>query len=162
MLGRAEGDATMNISQVLTRRAITVSPAAPLSEAAELMCERHVGAIVVTETRMDEPVVVGVITDRDIVQAQLERSADLSRLRVGDVMHRDPLVLREDEPVSAAIRKMKEHGVRRAPVISSSGALTGVVSTDDLLAQVAEELSVLAYLVSHQPGREMAGPQRRS
>jgi CBS domain-containing protein len=155
-----EGGAAMNIGQIVARRAITVSPAAPLSEAAELMCDRHVGAIVVTQTPMGEAVVIGMITDRDIVQAQLERTADLSRLRVGDVMHRDPLILREGEPISAAIRKMKEHGVRRAPVIGSSGALTGVVSTDDLLAQVAEELSTLAYLVSHQPRREMPAAQR--
>jgi CBS domain-containing protein len=145
----------MNIGQVVTRTAITVSPTAPLSEAAELMCDRHVGALVVTETSLDEPAIVGMITDRDIVKAQLERTADLSRLRVGEVMHRDPLVLREEEPISAAIHKMKEHGVRRAPIISSSGALAGVVSTDDLLSQVAEEISVLAYLVSHQPTREM-------
>jgi CBS domain-containing protein len=53
-------------------------------------------------------------------------------------------------------RASEERGVRRAPVVSSTGALVGVVSTDDLLAHVARELMYLARLVTLQPRQEAA------
>lgn len=146
----------MNVGQIATKPVVTVAPAAPLQRAAELMCDRHVGSVVVTESLRDAPVVVGMITDRDVVRAQLERTADLSRLCVADVMRRDPLVLREQDPIAQAIRELQARGVRRAPVISASGTLTGVVSADDLIAQVAQELATLAQLLSQQQRRETA------
>jgi len=146
----------MNAGQVCTKGAVSVSASAPLSEVAQLMCDRHVGAVVVTVTPSDRPVVAGIITDRDIVRAQLERTADLSRLSAGDIMTRDPLVLNEQESIGKAVQRLRQRGVRRAPVINNSGALIGVISTDDLLAQVSEELLALAHLVEEQPKHESA------
>jgi len=131
-----------------------VSPSAPLGAAAQIMCDWHVGTVIVTEALLDKPVVVGVLTDRDIVRAQLQHAADLSRLRAGDVMTRDPLVLNEQESIAGAIDRLRARGVRRAPVISATGMLVGVLSVDDLLVQVAAELRNLALLVSNQPGWE--------
>jgi CBS domain-containing protein len=146
----------MNVGQVCTRGAISVPASAPLSEAAQVMYDRHVGAVVVTKAPMDQPVVVGIITDRDIVRAQLNRAADLAQLRAEDVMTRDPLVLNEQESVANALYHLQARRVRRAPVISDDGALVGLISTDDLLAQVSEELLNLAYLVGQQARREPA------
>src|SRR5690349_11456759 len=98
--GRIERKArrlAMKIGQVCTRDAVSVSASAPLIEAAQLMCQNQVGAAVVVVAPGERPTVIGIITDRDIVRVQLERVADLSRVRVADVMTRDPLVLNEDE-----------------------------------------------------------------
>ena len=86
--------------------------------------------------------------------AQLQHAADLSRLRTGDVMTRDPLVLTEQESIGGAIDRLRARGVRRAPVISTSGMLVGLVSIDDLLVQVSQQLQNLALLVSYQQSRE--------
>jgi CBS domain-containing protein len=51
---------------------------------------------------------------------------------------------------------MKARGVRRAPVVDAAGQLVGIVSTDDLLAYLAEQLSVMAKLLESQPKRESA------
>lgn len=144
----------MNVGAIATQAVVTVTPGAPLSEVARLMCDHQVGSVIVTEAPLDGPVVVGIITDRDVVQSQLERTADLSRLRVGDVMRADPLVIEESTSIPDAIAKLRAHGVRRAPVISSSGVLSGVISTDDLIAHVARELASLAQIVSRQARRE--------
>ncbi len=148
----------MNVGDVCTRGAVTVSPSTPLSEVAQMMCNRHVGTVIVTKAPIDSPVVVGMITDRDIVRAQLERTADLSRLSAGEVMTPDPLVLNEKESGSDAIRHLQARGVRRAPVVNASGMLVGLVSTDDLLAQVSEELVNLASLVSRQARPKLPHP----
>ncbi len=69
-------------------------------------------------------------------------------------MTRDPLVLNEQESITGAVDRLHARGVRRAPVISASGMLVGVLSIDDLLVQVSQELQGLALLVSYQPRRE--------
>jgi CBS domain-containing protein len=136
----------MNVGDICNRKLVAVSASAPVSDAARLMCEECVGAVVVTATPADGAVAIGMLTDRDIVCAQLDRAADLSQLRTADLMTRDPLTLNEDAPVEEAIHRLHNRHVRRAPVISSRGELIGVISFDDLLAHVAANLRALAYL----------------
>jgi CBS domain-containing protein len=99
-------------------------------------------------------VAVGIITDRDIACTQLDRRSDLNSLSAGEAMTRNPLLVNEDESLSAAVGRMRDRGVRRAPVVSMHGALVGLVSTDDLLPIVARELVQLARIVSLQPRQE--------
>jgi len=146
----------MNVGQICNRHLLSAPASAPLSEVARLMHEAHVGAVVVTKAPIDAPVAVGMITDRDIMRAQLNRVADLSRLRAEDVMTRDPLVINENSSVEDAIRQLRVRGVRRAPVLSESGALVGLISTDDLVAQVAREIVGLARVLERQPTIESA------
>lgn len=140
----------MNVGMICGRSPISVEASTPLSEVARLMCDHHIGAVIVTQSPLDSPVVVGIITDRDITRAQLERASDLSRLSTAEVMTRDPLVLCEDVSIEDAIERMQSRGVRRAPVISPSGTLIGIVSTDDLIAEIARELTSLARLLELQ------------
>ena len=136
----------MKIRYLCHRKAVTVSASAPVSDAARLMAEECIGALVVTATPDDEPVAVGMLTDRDIVLAQLDHTADLGALRVGEIMTGDPLVLNADAPAEEAIRSLRDRHVRRAPVISATGQLVGVISFDDLLAHVCGSLRALAHL----------------
>jgi CBS domain-containing protein len=96
------------------------------------------------------PKPLGILTDRDIVCGQLDRAGDLHCLVVGDVMTRDPLTVRAELEVTEAIRALSARGVRRAPVVDSSGALIGVVTLDDLLPEVAQQLNALAGVASAQ------------
>ncbi len=151
---RVSSGQLMKIGALCNRDLVSVAASAPLSEVAGLMCTHHVGAVVVTKSPMDQPVPVGMITDRDITRAQLRSGRDFSELRSEEIMTKDPLVLCEDEAVEEAIGRMRGRGVRRAPVVSVHGRLIGVVSTDDLIAQLARELSALARLLELQPMRE--------
>jgi CBS domain-containing protein len=143
----------MKIGQIYSRPVVSVPASATLAEVATLMKDHQVGAVVITKAPADRPVPVGMITDRDIVRAQLDHSADLNSLCAEDVMTLDPLLLNIDDSLDDAIQRLRGRGVRRAPVITSSGALAGLVSIDDLLDHVAHELSGLARLVTRQPGR---------
>jgi CBS domain-containing protein len=120
------------------------------------MRDRHIGAVIVTKAPLDRPVVTGMITDRDIACAQLDRRSDLASLSAEQVMTRDPLVINEEDPLDKAIEKLRARGVRRAPVVSAAGALIGLISTDDLFGCVARELMLLARLVTLQPRQEAA------
>jgi CBS domain-containing protein len=144
----------MNIGELCSRDLVSVPAGSSLRKVAQLMKDEHVGIVVITKAPADEPVAAGVITDRDLACALLDRGGDFARMNAEEIMGRDPLVLCEDDSVETAIRKLRDRGVRRAPVVSSRGRLIGLISTDDLVAHVAGELAGLARLLEQQPARE--------
>lgn len=144
----------MDVGMLCSHRIVAVPTHAALSDVAILMREQRVGAVVVVGDGEALPHVKGIITDRDIVCAQLERTADLASLSAGQTMTPNPLVLVEDESIDGAIAHLRARGVRRAPVVAKTGALIGLISIDDLLAQLAGTLIGLAGVVSKQIQRE--------
>lgn len=144
----------MNIGRICNREVVFALASEPLSRVARQMCDQHVGMVVVVEERADKRVPVGIVTDRDIVRAQLQRSADLFCLSVAQAMTANPLTLLESESMVDAIDRLRARRVRRAPVVNAGGALVGVVAMDDLLVAVSEELSGLSRLAGTQAERE--------
>ena len=145
----------MNVGSLCARPPVTVSTDASLAEAARLMCERHVGSIVVMGEGAGRAQVAGIITDRDIVRAQVHRTSDLSTLSAADIMTADPLAISEHDSIGAAVSHMRARGVRRAPVVSQDGTLVGVVSADDLLARLAAQVAGMAGIVAQQVRAEI-------
>jgi len=144
----------MKLGELCSRDLVCAPAQTTVEEIVRLMRDEHVGIIVITKAPADEPVAAGVITDRDITFALLDRAGDIRGVRAEQVMNRDPLVLCEDDAVEDAIDRMRRRGVRRAPVVSTQGSLVGLISTDDLVAHVAGGLTGLAKLLEEQPGIE--------
>jgi CBS domain-containing protein len=69
-------------------------------------------------------------------------------------MTRDPMTIRTDDPLDAALEKMRTHGVRRLPVVGAGGRLEGLVAFDDILEVMSEELNDLVGLVAREQRRE--------
>lgn len=143
----------MNVGEACTREVYIVRPHEPLLQAIHEMRKRKVGCVIVVEPRGERVVPVGILTDRDIVDALPEKAAVLETAPVGECMTGNPLALEEDESIVDAMARLRQRGVRRAPVVAASGELVGVVSIDDLLGIVAEQLSSLARLVERQARR---------
>jgi len=140
----------MSIGEVFTREVYMMNPGEPLLQAAHEMRRRNVGCVIVVEQRGKPLVPIGIVTDRDIARALPEHPSNLGALPVADIMTRDPPALREDESIVDAMVRLHQRGVRRAPVVAASGDLVGIVSTDDLLGIIAEQLGSLASLVDRR------------
>jgi|SRR5271165_3961125 len=131
----------MKVGQVCKRNLITIRKSDELTTAARLMRDKHIGYLIVVESNPDKTLnPVGVLTDRDIVVAVIAKDTDPRALTVGDVMTVPPVVVAEGLPISSALKEMRRIGVRRLPVVGSAGQLTGVLSLDDVLDTLAEEL----------------------
>lgn len=146
----------MNIGDIRTAHVVVTYADRPLAEAARLMRENRVGALVVIEMHDPQRQPQGILTDRDIVRGQVTKRADLHCLTVGDVMSRDPLCLRTDLSLAEAIDAMNSRAVRRAPVVDRNGTLVGIVTLDDLVPAVTGELRGLANLMGRQAHRHGA------
>jgi CBS domain-containing protein len=58
--------------------------------------------------------------------------------------------VREQEGVFETMRLMREHGVRRVPVVDGRGGLQGIIAIDDLIAVLADEMNEFARLITHE------------
>lgn len=153
MNARALGE-RLTAGEVCTRSVVVAFRQTPVNEAARLMREHHVGSLVVVEESDDGRIVVGMLTDRDIVTAVVAPDVQPALLRVEDVMSRDILSAREDDSVADLLARMRGKAVRRVPVTGNKGQLIGLVTADDLLEIVAEELNDLVQTIAAQPRRE--------
>jgi CBS domain-containing protein len=75
-------------------------------------------------------------------------------LHVSDVMKQKLVTAMEDESVRKALERMQASGVRRLPVVNGEGGLEGIVTLDDILELLSEELTDLAKLVLREQKKE--------
>jgi CBS domain-containing protein len=144
----------MAIGELCNREVVVTQADTTLSEAVKLMREQHVGDIVVVEQRGPQAVPVGILTDRDIVIAVLAEDVDPNSVYVGDVMSASLLTAHENEELVEVIGRMRAHGVRRVPVVNEDGGLEGILTVDDILEILAEQVNGLAGLVKTEQRRE--------
>jgi CBS domain-containing protein len=138
-----------NAGDICTRVVTVAFPSMALNEAARLMRDRHVGCLVVVEERtLDDRVVVGMLTDRDIAIGVVAADRDPHGMRVGDVMSKSVITAREEDSLPDLLLAMRRKGVRRVPVVSPQGSLIGIVALDDVLDVLAQEMKAVAEAVA--------------
>jgi len=147
----------MPIGEVCVRDVVVVSKEQTIQQAAVLMRRNHVGDLVVVEERAGgRQVPVGIVTDRDIVVSVLATAVDPQVYTVGDLVARKLLTVAEDQGVFETIQYMRTNGVRRMPVVDRAGGLVGIISVDDLIQLLSDEMSELAKLIAREQVHEAA------
>lgn len=149
----------MRIGEICTVQPMYCKRDETVQGAALLMRKYHVGDLVVVEQPEAERIPVGIITDRDIVVSVIALGLDPASLLVGDIMSDDLITASENDDVYEMIERMRFRGIRRTPVVNSAGGLTGIVSVDDLLEFLAEEMGELSRISSHQHAQEKRAKQ---
>jgi len=144
----------MPLSEICNREVIVVQRDDTVIEAAKLMRQHHVGDVVVVEDRGDVRVPVGIVTDRDLVVEIMAPELDQMVITAGDIMAPELATVKENIGLFEAIQYMRAKGVRRLPVVNLSGGLVGILTLDDLLELLAEELLALAKLVAREQKKE--------
>jgi CBS domain-containing protein len=140
------------IRDVCTKPVVTLSATATVAEAARLMRDKRVGAVVVTSSARP----TGILTDRDIAVSVVAAGKDPAAVPVGEVMHRSPAVIDQDQGIFEAARTFSERGVRRLPVVDRTGNLVGILALDDLLMLLGAEMGHVAQTLSKELGRPLA------
>ena len=144
----------MTAGEYCNREVIVVEPHISVTEAAALMRQHHVGNVVVVETKSEKARPVGIITDRDIVIEVVAQEIDPDTLVVKDVMSANPVVVLEHTSLLDTLDLMKNKGVRRVLVVDDEGGLQGLLSADDAIELIAEQVNDLCRLVNNEIKRE--------
>jgi signal-transduction protein with cAMP-binding, CBS, and nucleotidyltransferase domain len=144
----------MPVGDICNREVVVCQRNTSIVAASQLMRQHHVGTLVVVEAGDDDRAPVGIVTDRDIVVEVLAKEVPLESVCVGDIMSFDLLMAREQDDLWETLSRMRARGVRRVPVVEDGGSLVGLVTVDDLLDLLADELGVLAKVVRREQVRE--------
>jgi CBS domain-containing protein len=128
---------------------VTVPPDATVKDAARLMHDRRIGALVVAEGET----LRGIFTERDVLWRVVAQGLDAAATRVRDVMTAEVIVVRPDRDVDEIETIMRDHRIRHLPVAGDHG-LVGMLSIGDLNAFRADaDHQKVEYLTEYIYGR---------
>jgi CBS domain-containing protein len=123
----------MRIREVMTAEVVTATPGCSVREVAELMRERNVGSVVLTD---EAGSLAGFITDRDLALGVIADGREGTDHAL-DHASSPVVTVGLGEDVEEAARLMVEHGIRRLPVVDGD-RLTGIVTLDDLAVRIGD------------------------
>lgn len=136
----------MSITSICKKDVISVSVDSSIKEAAALMKKNNIGDVLVKNGER----LVGILTDRDIVVRLTADDVDFNKVKVSDVMSEKLFTLKNSLNVTEAIEMLSRNTVRRAPILDEEGNVCGIVSLDDLLVLLAEQLHKVTLVLQKQ------------
>jgi CBS domain-containing protein len=132
------------VEEIMTRSTQTVDVGDSIQDAARAMRDSDIGDVIVT----DGGQVAGIVTDRDIVVRAIADGRDASTT-ISDVCTTGVETIEPAASVDDALQKMREHDIRRLPVVQD-GSPVGIVSLGDLAVE-REPDSTLADISAAAP-----------
>lgn len=124
----------MRIREIMKRSVVTCRKNDRLSRAAQLMWDHDCGALPVVD---EQDYVVAMITDRDICMAAYTQGKPLSEIPVASAMSSGVFTCTQDKSVAHAEELMRQHQVRRLPILNDDGRLVGLLAIHELAAAAA-------------------------
>lgn len=144
----------MEASKDLPLTVYTSPPDISVRHIARLMTARGVGSVVVVDGLKP----VGIVTDRDVVVRVTAPGLDATRVPVGTVMSAPVVTVSEHDSVDSAIHLMKQHVIRRLPVVDNAGCLSTILTMDDILRLDLAGPGTLSDLIRQQTLRIAGSP----
>jgi CBS domain-containing protein len=135
----------MKVEQLMTRHVQTCQPSDGLDVPAHIMWERDCGIVPVVAG----PMVVGVITDRDICMAAYTRGQALREIQVAAAMSPRVYSCRATDSLATALKVMQTNQVRRLPVVDSEDHVVGILSLADIAREGRHERGQRKAEVKH-------------
>ena len=121
----------------------TVRPEATIATILRELTAKSIGTVVVSEDGVN---LLGLVSERDIVQALGVYGARTLDLRASDIMVRRPVTCQPDDSVTRVMAEMTRHRVRHLPVVEG-GRLHGIVSIGDVVKHRLDELETEANIL---------------
>ncbi len=118
------------VKDVMSPGAVTLPPTASVKEAVKLMRDKNIGSVMVVEGGR----LVGIFTERDLVK--LVAAGTGLEKPIADVMTRNPVTVKPDDPLVVAVAKMVEHNIRHLPVVDEKGTPLGMLSVRDVIKHI--------------------------
>jgi CBS domain-containing protein len=138
----ASGEDAMQVTQILASKAdqsvVTIGPRATLAEAAALLSQRRIGAVIVTE---GGGAPLGILSERDIVRELGRKGAGCLTMVVADVMTARLVTCTRDDTANDVMVRMTEGRFRHMPVMDGA-RMVGLISIGDVVKARLGELAM--------------------
>ncbi len=145
----------MSIGEFCNRQVVIARLESDIVAVAKLMREYHVGDVIIVQGQKGEAQMpLGIITDRDLVIELLAKEVNLASVTVGDIMSYELVTCHESVGLWDALQRMESKAIRRLVVVGDTGSLVGILTIDDILELLADEMTSLAKVALGQQTRE--------
>jgi CBS domain-containing protein len=144
----------MPISECCSTGVVCCEATASIPDVAALMRKHHVGGVVVVENKDGLRLPIGIVTDRDIVIETIALQLDANVFTAGDIMTPSLVTVHENQGFIDTLRLMRQHKIRRMPIVTQAGTLFGIVTADDIINLLVMELSMMTGAIIEQPLKE--------
>jgi len=137
----------MGVVKCCREQVVAVSLDTPALDVAKTMGERSVGSVVVISGD-NKP--RGILTDRDLAVRVMAQEKNPGEVRAEEIMTRDVVTFQDSMGIYEAIQKMTDAGIRRMPIVDDTGKLIGIVTMDDIIRMLGEEMAAIAKNIEKQ------------
>jgi signal-transduction protein with cAMP-binding, CBS, and nucleotidyltransferase domain len=137
----------MGVVKCCREQVVAVSPDTPTTDIARTMGDKNVGSVVVIS---GDSKPLGILTDRDLVTRVLAQEKNPGEVRAEGIMTRDVVTFHDSMGIYEAIQKMTDVGIRRMPIVDDGGRLIGIVTMDDIVRMLGEEMAAIAKNIEKQ------------
>jgi len=144
----------MLLKSICNPDVVVCGPDVSALNAATLMRQHHVGALVVVDEPEGSRTPLGIITDRDIVVEVVAAGLDPARTAVNALLRKPVVIAHDGEQAEEVLERMRLHGVRRVPVVDGQERLTGIIALDDVLKLLARHTQLLADIIDREQSHE--------
>ena len=146
----------MHVRDLMTEKVIRCTPWVTAQAAANLMKKHGVGAIPVV-TELSDPLLEGIITDRDLCCVVVANTRNADDIHVSDVMTTVPVTCEPEYTIEECEELMQENQVRRIPVVDRRGRCVGIVSQADIALRAPATLVSSMLRETSKPSKSKAG-----
>lgn len=136
----------MSLQIYCRKPVIKVAPDTNITEACHLMEQNNVGSLVAEENGK----LCGIVTDRDITLRVAGAKRDPDKTAVKDIMTPDPIRISVDKDLHHLTTLMHAYHVRRVPIVNGFDTTLGIVTLDDLIAQLGDEMADIGKVISEE------------
>ena len=137
----------MSLQSYCRKPLVRIEPEASISEACQLMDQHNIGCLIAERHGK----LCGIVTDRDIALRVAGAKRDPDQTRVKDIMTPDPVRISVDKDLPDLTAMMHAYHVRRVPIVNGFDTAVGIVTLDDLIAQLGDEMAEIGKAIGEEP-----------
>ncbi|HET9793422.1 MAG TPA: CBS domain-containing protein [Thermoanaerobaculia bacterium] len=135
----------MNVQAIMTSSPFFATRDATVSDVARIMAEKEVGVVpIVDETRR----LLGILTDRDVCKAIATTNCAACDIPALELASRPVISCGPEEELESALKTMRDHHIRRLPVVDAKSKLQGILSIDDVVLRSEEAMEATHSTIS--------------
>jgi CBS domain-containing protein len=136
----------MSLQNFCRKPVVKIAPHENITTACRLMEEQNVGCLIAE----NDGKLCGVITDRDIALKVIGAQMDPQKTTVKDIMTADPIRISVDKDLRQLTALMHAYHVRRVPIVDGFDITLGIVTMDDLIALLGDEMSAIGKAIADE------------
>ena len=136
----------MSLQNYCRKPVVRIAPETNITEACQLMEQNNIGCLIAERAGK----LCGIVTDRDIALRVAGAKRDPDKTLVKDIMTPDPIRISVDKDLRQLTALMHAYHVRRVPIVNGFDTTVGIVTLDDLIAQLSDEMAEIGKAISEE------------